>query len=56
MAGAHDTVDETDDTDEGGSGDNLSWDQRRFLAALGAPALGMALIVTVVSTSFLCSS
>lgn len=35
---------------ESGTPEPLSWSQRRFFLMLGAPALGMAMVVTVVST------
>ena len=41
---------EQDRSDQEGEAQKLSWPERRFLAILGAPAMGMALAVTVVSS------
>ena len=47
---AGDTRQEEHGKEQEGEGQKLSWPQRRFLALLGAPAMGMALAVTVVSS------
>ena len=47
---AGDTRQEEHGQEQEQDGHKLSWSQRRFLALLGAPAMGMALAVTVVSS------